>query len=109
MPAAAKAPAVVQDFPPGMSNGCAQVDAMDRQTAAIEALTAELRVAHQALTPAAEAITDLGAAQRKLCDFLIGNRLKIAGSIPVVLVAVGAISPNAAQVIGTILRAWGVQ
>lgn len=86
-----------------------QVAAMDRQTVAIQALVTELTATRLAFTPAAEAIHGLGDAQAKFCAFLVGNRLKLTASIPVVLVAVGAISPNAANVIGAILKAWGLQ
>lgn len=104
---------VVADFPPdvgrAMSNGCPQVEAMDRQTAALEVLTAELRAAREALTPAALAITDLGTAQKKLCRFIVGHRLKLAASVPIVLTLVGGLSPNVANVMGQLLKVWGVQ
>lgn len=80
---------------------------MDRQTEAISQLTNELRLAREALTPAAEAITDLGAAQKKLCKFIVGHRLKLAASVPIVLTVIGAVSPNAAHVLGELLKLWG--
>lgn len=92
-----------------MSNGCPQVEAMDRQTAAIERLTQEFTSAREALTPAAEAIADLGAAQKKLCGFLVKHRVKLLLSVPVVLTTVGAVSPTAAQALSGLLKLWGVQ
>jgi hypothetical protein len=90
-----------------MSNGCPQVQALDRQTSAIDQLTAELRAARLALTPAAEAITDLGSAQKKLCAFIVGNRLKILVSLIGALLALGVISPTAAEGLKEVLRTWG--
>lgn len=60
------------------------------------------------LKPAADAIHGLGEAQRKLCLFLVGNRLKLTASIPVVLILIQGVSPNAAKIIGQLLHAWGV-
>lgn len=97
------------DTPPAMSNGCPQVEAMDRQTAAISQLADEVRAAREALTPAAEAVSDLGAAQKKFCAFLVGNRLKLAASVPVVLTLIGGLSPNVAHVLSELLKVWGVQ
>lgn len=103
----------VSGFPaeagPPMSNGCATVDAMDRQTAAITNLANEVKAAREAFTPAAEAISDLGSAQKKLCAFLVGNRLKLAASVPLVLTFIGAVSPNVAHALAELLKVWGVQ
>lgn len=92
-----------------MSNGCATVEAMDRQTDAINRLVDELKTTREAFTPAADALHSLGEAQVKLCNFIVGNRLKIVTGIVGALVTVGAISPNAATVIGGVLKAWGLQ
>lgn len=60
------------------------------------------------LVPAAEAIHALGLAQQRLCSFLVGNRLKLAASVPAVIIMVQGISPNAAKLLANLLRAWGV-
>lgn len=114
MPGISSPDTIIQPFPAPpperpLSNGCAQVDAMDRQTAAIVALTAELKTAHELLAPAAVAITDLGTAQKKLCGFLVTHRLKLVASVPVVLATVGALSPNLAYFLAQLLKAWGVR
>lgn len=103
------AAAAVAEAPAPLSNGCETVQAMDRQTAAIDRLVDELKQTREAFAPAAEAIKDLGGAQKKLCAWIVSNRLKLAASAPIVLVGVGAISPNAARLIGAMLQAWGVQ
>lgn len=61
-----------------------------------------------AIKPAADGIDSLADAQRKLCQFIVKHRLKLAASIPAVLMAIGAISPNAAQALGEWLRTWGL-
>jgi hypothetical protein len=82
--------------------GLAQAEAMNRLAAAAESAIETFR-------PAADAIHSLGMAQQKLCAFLVGNRLKIAASIPTVLIAVGGLSPNAAKIISNILQAIGAR
>jgi hypothetical protein len=56
-----------------------------------------VRSAVAALQPAANAIADLGDAQRKFCSFLTKNRLKLVTGAIMALSAVGAISPTAAK------------
>ncbi|MBW8814050.1 MAG: hypothetical protein JF588_11550 [Caulobacterales bacterium] len=112
--ARAIAPAAEADLP--RSNTCsAEADARLRQAEATEALAAAGQAlaraidgAVVALQPAADGIHGLMVAQQKLCDFLVGHRLKIFASIPVVLVSIGAISPNAAHVLAEALSQWGV-
>src|SRR5690242_15393876 len=96
-PSAAALARASQD--PPLSNGCEQVAAMDRQTDAIVALTNKIGEVSERFAPAADAVADLGAAQKKLCTFLIKHRLKLAASVPVVLIAVGGLSPNVAHVL----------
>lgn len=112
-----------------MSNGCPQVEALDRQTRAIEALTDEIRSSREAVSgalhtaqekvsadlkavldtiePGVTAIAELGGAQKKLCAFIVKNRLKISLGIVSALLAVGAISPNAAEMLRTVLQGFG--
>jgi hypothetical protein len=97
-------PLLVEDLPQAVDP---QVAALDRQTKAIEALTAAVNAGRADFKPAADALHGLFAAQSKLCDFLVNNRLKIVASTIAVLVAVGAISPNAASAIGAALKAAG--
>lgn len=122
-PARARAPAesVVQDFPPPLEGGpprglCNEGCAADQQLAqaaerlaeAIGRGAAALEGLAEAVAPAANGIHNLAEAQRKLCDFILRHRLKLAASVPVVLVAVGAVSPNAAEIMKHLLRVWGV-
>lgn len=86
-----------------------QVAALDRQTAAIEALTAAVNAGREDFKPAADALHGLFMAQTRLCDFLVNHRLKIVGGCVTILVAVGAISPNAAAMISAALRTWHLQ
>ena len=101
--------AAAQPFAGALTSGDPQVDAMDRQTAQISRLADELRHARETVAPAVEAITNLDVAQKKLCAFVVGHRLKLAASVPLVLVTIGAISPNAAEGVSALLKFWGVQ
>jgi hypothetical protein len=92
-----------------LANGCDTAAAMDRAVTAIEALAAEVKQTRETFAPAAEALHGLGDAQKKLCAWIVGNRLKLAASVPVVLVGVGAISPNAAHLIEKLMKLWGFQ
>ena len=92
-----------------------QAQAIDRQTAAIDNLNetlgrilTEVSATRVAFKPAADAIHSLGDAQQKLCRFLVNNRLKLVAGTIAFLVAVGAISPNAAAVLSTFLKTVGV-
>lgn len=76
--------------------GIALAMALDRLAGAIEDLK-----------PAADGIHSLGVAQTKFCNFLVKHRLKLALSIPSILVAIGAISPNAAHSVAVILKSLG--
>jgi hypothetical protein len=77
------------------------------QAEAIERLTDEVIVTREAFKPAADALHSLGDAQQRFCRFLVNNRLKLVGGLLVCLVLVGAISPNAATALGTILKIMG--
>ena len=97
------------------NGGESRDEAMMRQAEATQALAdagrevaAAINAAAVTLQPMAEAVHSLSEAQKRFCAFIVGHRLKIAGSAPVVMVAVGAISPNAAHVLAQALRAWGV-
>jgi hypothetical protein len=108
----------VAEAPPANHNAApcnVQADAIDRQTDAIRDLIAEfargqdeLKAMRVAFKPAADAIHSLGDAQVKLCNFLVNNRLKLVAGLIATLVAVGAISPNAATVLGAILKNVGL-
>jgi hypothetical protein len=100
-------PAPQGEGPP--PNSCAlSCAAADRQAAATAALATAIGEFTSAITPAVTAIHQLSVAQKKLCDLIVDHRLKIFGSIPLVLVAIGAISPNAAKAIGVALKSWGL-
>lgn len=119
--ARAAAPAeTVRDFTPlegggprGLCNeGCAAdqqlAQAAERLAEAIARGAAALEGLAESVAPAANGIHNLAEAQRKLCDFMLRHRLKLAASVPMVLVAIGAISPNAAEIMKHLLRVWGV-
>lgn len=99
---------VVQDFPQSIQDD-AHVAAMDRQTAAMNALVDQIREARADFKPAADALHSLGEAQTKFCEFIVKNRLKLAAGILSALVAVGAISPAAAGALGSFLKGLGMQ
>ena len=121
-PARPRSPeSVIEDFPAleggaalrGLCNkGCAA----DLQLAAAVAAAAEQIGRHadalsslaESVAPAANGIHNLAEAQRKLCEFMVRHRLKLAASVPLVLVAIGAVSPNAAEIMKHLLRVWGV-
>ena len=91
---------------------------MDRNTAAIDRLAAEVTRAREdfkaiigevvkELKPAADSLEKLGGAQEKLCNFIVNNRLKLAGGVIGALLAVGAISPSAADALRAVLAGFG--
>lgn len=104
----------VVPFPSDLAHEQARIDAMQAQAAALnrladvgEKLAGSVDKAIEAFRPAADAVHGLGEAQRKLCAFLVKHRLKLVASIPAVLVGVGAISPNAAHGLATLLKGFG--
>lgn len=106
------APSVVQDFPQDRPEtedlALRSIQAQEALAAAIGRGAAALERCATVAEPAAEAIASLSDAQKRFCNFIVAHRLKLTASIPVVLVAIGAISPNAARVIGELLRAYGL-
>lgn len=103
------------DADPLMSNGCAQVDAireqteaMREQTATMSSLLAAIQEGVEAFRPAADEIRDLGQAQKKLCAFIVGNRLKITAATIGLLVGVGAISPSAGEALQNFFKTLGL-
>lgn len=79
------------------------VEAEDPQVQAAKLLAASVDRAIDRFGPAADAVVHLADAQKRLCGFLVNHRLKLAMSVPVVLVAVGALSPNAATLLQHLL------
>ena len=67
--------------------------AKDPQVQAAEIVAAALDRAVDRFGPAADAVVHLADAQKRLCSFLVNHRLKIAASVPVVLITVGAGRP----------------
>lgn len=117
MPDSSAAPAVAP-FPPtaSLSNGCATVDAMDRQTAAIDRQTAaiteqssEIRKLRQSVRAGIRQVQPACASVRGLCHWAKTWGPRLMWSAPGVLVAIGAISPNAAEALKAALRALGLQ
>lgn len=84
-----------------------QAEATEKLAHAGESLAHAINGAVVTLKPAADALHSLSEAQRKFCDFLVKHRLKLAASVPAVLVSVGAISPNAAHMLANFLRGLG--
>lgn len=110
MPQTVAAEAVVQPFPAeDVASRDEMVAATDRQTAQIARLADNLAHAVERVSPAIDALSNLDHAQKKFCAWVVGNRVKILLSIPVVLTTIGAISPNAAHAFGELLKFWGVQ
>lgn len=91
-----------------MANVCRpECNAAMAQAHALERIADIAEAAVERFGPAADALAHLGDAQKKLCAFIVGNRLKLAASVPLVLVGIGAISPNMAELIGKVLTMWG--
>lgn len=67
------------------------------QVQAAQILAASIDRAVDRFGPAADALSELSSAQKKLCNFLVSHRLKLAASVPAVLTFVGAMTPEAAR------------
>lgn len=85
------------------------------QAAAIRELVAEVKgwreefaKAVETFTPAAEAVGALGEAQEKLCRFIVNNRLKLVGGMIGAALAVGAVTPAAADRLMALLKGFGL-
>lgn len=94
-----------------MSGGCPQAAALERIAGVLEALNAPAVDGGESVIArfarAADALADLGEAQKKLCTFIVKHRVKIVLSVIGALMAVGAISPTAAEGLKEVLRTWG--
>jgi hypothetical protein len=86
----------------------AQAAAMQAQATATAELATVVREATEIMAPVATAIHQLSDAQQKFCDFLVKHRVKLVASVPIVLTAIGSVSPNVAKLLGLVLRAWGL-
>lgn len=83
----------------------AQLEAARIVAASNLAIATSIDRAVEVFTPAADAISHLSEAQKKLCGFLVKHRLKLAASIPAVFTAIGALSPTAAKMLQNVLVA----
>jgi hypothetical protein len=84
-----------------------QAEAMEDQAKALNRIADMGEHMITAFGPAAQAITDLGEAQKKLCNFLVQNRVKILLGAVSLAAALGAITPNAAHQLSNILSGLG--
>lgn len=75
--------------------------------AAILDLASAIREGTERIGPAVDSIAHLGDAQKRLCDFLVRRRMMIMAAALSAVTAVGAISPNAAALIGAVLTNLG--
>lgn len=82
---------------------CEQAQALREQTAVAQELVAELRTWRETFKPAADAVVGFEARLDALCKWLRRWGPLALASAPGVLVAIGAISPNAASALKAFL------
>lgn len=97
--AVSTAPASIPNEPPA----CEQAEATRELAAEVRKLTDELVIFAKAAEPALETVTGFGQRLDALCLFFRKRGPWILASAPGVLVAIGAISPNAAKWLATVL------
>ena len=78
--------------PREIPNRCPDAESADRMAAAMERIADSL----EDLKPAADVVHDLAGRLDRLCQFVRRRGPWILGSIPIVLSAVGAITPELA-------------
>lgn len=88
---------------PNEPEPCAQAEATRELAAEMRELRKEVAAGVLAVTPALETITAFGDRLDALCLFFRKRGPWILASAPGVLVAIGAISPNAAKWLATLL------
>lgn len=82
---------------------CAQAEATRELAAEVRKLTDELVIFAKAAEPALNTVTGFGERLDALCLFFRKRGPWILASAPGVLVAIGAVSPNAAKWLATFL------
>jgi hypothetical protein len=102
-PPAVAADRVVQDFPPPLPEVTGHVAAMDRQTDAIREQTSEIRRLRLSAQAAAREVAPAIKTVRNLCVALRKWGPWVLATAPGVLVAIGAISPNAAAALKALI------
>lgn len=85
-------PTTARREPARLSNRCADAEAGDRIAAAMERIADSL----DDLKPAADVVHDLAGRLDRLCQFVRRRGPWLLASIPVVLSAIGAITPELA-------------
>jgi hypothetical protein len=107
---APRSAARVLEAPPERPNEpvCEQAQELRVQNELLAELLGELREWRTAFKPAADAVAELGSAQRKFCKFLVNNRLKLVGGTITALIAIGAISPTVGEKLNAVLAGFGL-
>lgn len=96
-------------LPNTCGDGEARVEAAKLIAASNDAIAAAIHDASATFAPLAEAASAVIHRLDMLCDFLRKKGPWILGSIPTVLVAIQAISPQAAKALAAMLHAAGAQ
>lgn len=94
---------VVQDFPPSVDGGEEQL------AAAMNRLADVFEQGFQQMAPAFETVHGFGARMDALCGWLKKRGPWLLASVPVVLTAINALSPQAAKTLTAILTGLGAQ
>lgn len=90
-----------------MSNGCPQAEAIREQTAAMREQTQEIRLLRMAVKAGIREVQPVLTSVKGFCQWIRKWGPWFLGSIPGVLVAIGAISPNAANALQRLLMGFG--
>jgi hypothetical protein len=94
---------VVQDFPPEADDGEEQL------AAAVNRLADVFEKGFEQMSPAFETVHGFGARCDALCMWLKKRGPWLLASVPVVLTAINALSPQAAKTLTSILTGLGAQ
>lgn len=89
--------------PPARSRVSAEAAATQSLANAIDRLAGSV----ESLKPAADALGGVATMLQGASRFLTKHRMKLALSVPGVLVAIGALQPNAARALATFFSAFG--
>lgn len=90
--------------PARLPNRCTEAESLENMTAALTRIADNL----DELKPAAEVVHDLADRLDKLCRFLKTRGPWLLASIPFVLSAVGAVTPEVAAGLKAVIAAMGI-